>query len=53
MQEPYNWDEYAQVFFPKARELETLAMAADKAGEKEKAVEYYLYVPEPCAVLGC
>jgi hypothetical protein len=43
MQEPYNWDEYAQMFLPKARELEVLAKAADNAGEKEKAAEYYLY----------
>jgi hypothetical protein len=43
MQEPYNWDEYAQSFMPKARELEVLAKKADKAGEKEKAAEYYLY----------
>jgi hypothetical protein len=43
MQEPYNWDEYAQAFLPKARELETLAMAAERADEKEKAAEYYLY----------
>jgi hypothetical protein len=32
------------VFFPKAEELEKKAKEADKAGEKEKASEYYLSV---------
>ncbi|KAK0716347.1 Alpha/Beta hydrolase protein [Lasiosphaeris hirsuta] len=40
--EPYNWDEYALMFFPKAEELLSIAMTAETAGEKEKASEYYL-----------
>ena len=42
MKEPYNWDEYAQMYFPKAEELAKIAEEAEKAGEKEKASEYYL-----------
>lgn len=44
LKEPYNWDEYAQMYFPKAEELAKIAEEAEKAGEKEKASEYYLYV---------
>jgi hypothetical protein len=43
LKEPYNWDEYATSFFPKAEELAQVAAEAEKAGEKEKASEYYLY----------
>jgi len=42
MKEPYDWDEYAQQFFPKAEELAQQASEAEKAGEKEKASELYL-----------
>ncbi|RDI81329.1 Arylacetonitrilase [Venturia inaequalis] len=42
LKEPYNWDTYPDNFFPKAEELENLAIEAEKAGEKEKACEYYL-----------
>jgi hypothetical protein len=42
LKEPYNWDEYAETFFPKAEELAKIAADAEKAGEKEKASEYYL-----------
>ncbi|KAL2126933.1 hypothetical protein VTI74DRAFT_11592 [Chaetomium olivicolor] len=42
LKEPYNWDEYAQMFFPKAEELSNIAANAEAAGEKEKASEYYL-----------
>jgi FrsA-like alpha/beta hydrolase family protein len=42
IQEPYDWDKYAEVFFPKAEELQAKAEEAEKAGEKEKAAEYYL-----------
>jgi Esterase FrsA-like len=42
MKEPYDWDAYASVFFPKAEALENIATEAEKAGEKEKAAEYYL-----------
>src|SRR5688572_8786858 len=41
IQEPYDWDKYAEVFFPKAEELQANAEEAEKAGEKEKAAEYY------------
>ncbi|KAF2808067.1 alpha/beta-hydrolase [Mytilinidion resinicola] len=40
--EPYDWDAYAQVYFPKAEELTKIAEEAEKAGEIEKASEYYL-----------
>ncbi|KAK5938033.1 hypothetical protein PMZ80_009622 [Knufia obscura] len=42
LKEPYDWDEYAQMYFPKAEELTKTAEEAEKAGEKEKACEYYL-----------
>ena len=44
MKEPYNWEDYAHVFFPQAEELVGRAAEAEKAGEKEKACELYLYV---------
>ncbi|OSS49025.1 hypothetical protein B5807_05655 [Epicoccum nigrum] len=40
--EPYNWDEYAQVYFPQAEHLKSIAEQAEAAGEKEKASEYFL-----------
>ena len=40
--EPYNWDEYAKVYFPQAEHLKSIAQEADAAGEREKASEYYL-----------
>ncbi|OCK75042.1 alpha/beta-hydrolase [Lepidopterella palustris CBS 459.81] len=40
--EPYDWDTYAQMYFPKAEELTKIAEEAEKAGEIEKASEYYL-----------
>jgi hypothetical protein len=40
--EPYDWDEYAKVFFPKAEELYAAAEAAEKEGNREKASELYL-----------
>lgn len=46
LKEPYNWDEYAQMFFPKAEELARIAEEAEKAGELEKASELYLFVSE-------
>ncbi|KAK6084409.1 hypothetical protein SCUP234_01791 [Seiridium cupressi] len=42
LKEPYDWDEYASCFFPKAEELTAIAEAAEKAGEREKASELYL-----------
>jgi hypothetical protein len=42
LKEPYNWDEYAPMYFPKAEELAKIAEEAEKNGEKEKASEYYL-----------
>jgi hypothetical protein len=43
LKEPYNWDEYAETFFPKAEELATRAAEAENAGEREKAAELYMY----------
>lgn len=40
--EPYDWDAYAEAFFPQAQKLAKIAEEAEKAGEKEKACEYYL-----------
>ena len=42
LKEPYDWDSYAKMYFPKAEELAKIAEEAEKAGEKEKASEYYL-----------
>ncbi|KAI9692777.1 MAG: hypothetical protein M1820_009376 [Bogoriella megaspora] len=42
LREPYDWDELAQMYFPKAEELVAGAEEAEKAGEKEKASELYL-----------
>ncbi|KAI1339548.1 yellowish-green 1-like protein [Xylariaceae sp. FL0016] len=39
---PYDWDEYAQCFFPKAEELVGSAKAAESEGNREKASELYL-----------
>lgn len=44
LKEPYNWDEYASFFFPKAEELVADAEAAEREGNQEKASELYLYV---------
>jgi len=44
MKEPWDWDEYAQCFSPKAEELAQRASEAEQAGEKEKASELYLLV---------
>tara|TARA_R110002003_G_scaffold189_1_gene14701 strand:- start:26568 stop:27830 length:1263 start_codon:yes stop_codon:yes gene_type:complete len=40
--EPYNWDEYAKVYFPQAAGLASVAEEAEKQGELDKASEYYL-----------
>ncbi|KAI0018423.1 alpha/beta-hydrolase [Xylariomycetidae sp. FL0641] len=42
LKEPYDWDEYAACFFPKASELVARAEQAEEAGEREKASELYL-----------
>ncbi|KAK7533149.1 Alpha/Beta hydrolase protein [Phyllosticta citribraziliensis] len=42
MKEPYDWDAYAGVFAPHAEKLVATAEAAEAAGEREKASEYYL-----------
>ncbi|KAI0593425.1 yellowish-green 1-like protein [Biscogniauxia sp. FL1348] len=39
---PYDWDEYAQCFFPKAEELVASAKAAEEKGKLEEASELYL-----------
>lgn len=45
---PYDWDKYAQAFFPKAEELVAEAEKAEKEGNKEKASELYMYVTSSC-----
>ena len=40
--EPYDWDDYAQVYFPKAEELVSEAQKAEQEGNKDKASELYL-----------
>lgn len=40
----YDWDKYAQAFFPKAEELVAEAEKAEKEGNQEKASEFYLYI---------
>ncbi|KAI4870485.1 yellowish-green 1-like protein [Hypoxylon rubiginosum] len=42
LKRPYDWDEYAQCFFPKAEELVARARAAEDEGNREKASELYL-----------
>lgn len=42
--EPYDWDSYAQVYFPKAEELISRAEEAKNEGNTDKASELYLYV---------
>ena len=44
LKEPYDWDEYAESFRPKAEELVSRATKAEKAGEEEKATELFLFV---------
>ncbi|KAI1847564.1 hypothetical protein JX266_006416 [Neoarthrinium moseri] len=44
LKEPYDWDEYAKCFFPKAEELVKQAVAAENDGQREKASELYLLV---------
>ena len=40
--EPYNWDEYASVYFPYAEKINAAAEQAEQAGDKEKACELYM-----------
>jgi dienelactone hydrolase len=40
--EPYDWDSYAQEYFPKAEELVAAAEKAEQEGNQEKASELYL-----------
>lgn len=40
--EPYDWDDYAQIYFPKAEELVSEAQTAEQEGNKDKASELYL-----------
>ncbi|KAF2102006.1 alpha/beta-hydrolase [Rhizodiscina lignyota] len=42
MKEPYDWDKYAEVFFPKAKDLQSKAEEAEKIGDTAQAVEYYM-----------
>ncbi|KAM0714235.1 hypothetical protein Q7P37_010022 [Cladosporium fusiforme] len=39
---PYDWDNYAQAFFPKAEELVAAAAKAEEEGNKEKGVRAVL-----------
>ena len=39
---PYDWDDYAQQYFPKAEELISEAEKAEKEGNQDKASEFYL-----------
>ncbi|ORX94749.1 Alpha/Beta hydrolase protein [Clohesyomyces aquaticus] len=40
--EPYDWDQYAKMYFPQAEKLVKVAEEAESKGEVEKASEYYL-----------
>jgi hypothetical protein len=42
--EPYDWDDYARAFFPKAEELVAEAEKAEKERDQGKASEFYLWV---------
>ncbi|KAF2711292.1 pigment biosynthesis protein-like protein yellowish-green 1 [Pleomassaria siparia CBS 279.74] len=42
LKEPYDWDEYASTFFPRAEELTRIAEQAEGNGEVDKASEFYL-----------
>ncbi|KAK6075442.1 pigment biosynthesis protein ayg1 [Seiridium cupressi] len=42
LKEPYDWDEYAECFFPKAEDLIERAMVAEQHGNREEASELYL-----------
>lgn len=45
LRRPYDWDEYAQCFFPGAEALVGRAQVAEREGNREKAAELYLWVP--------
>lgn len=40
--EPYDWDKYAEAFFPKAEELLAVAEQAEKDDDQARASEYYM-----------
>jgi len=40
--EPYDWDVYAQAFFPKAEELLQRAEEAESLGRTDEASELFL-----------
>lgn len=42
MREPYDWDAYAESFFPTAQELVRRASEAEESGDKDRASELYL-----------
>ena len=42
IKEPYDWDEYARTFFPRAEQLTQIAKEAENSGNIEKASEFYL-----------
>jgi hypothetical protein len=49
MREPYDWDAYAESFFPKAEELEGKAKKSQAEGDNEGASEFFLYVNQGLA----
>ncbi|KAI1386923.1 yellowish-green 1-like protein [Hypoxylon trugodes] len=44
LKRPYDWDQYAECFFPKGEELVARAKQAEDEGNKEKAYELYMCV---------
>ena len=40
--EPYDWDKYAEAFFPKAEELLAIAEQAENDGDQARASEFYM-----------
>ncbi|RYP08016.1 hypothetical protein DL764_002162 [Monosporascus ibericus] len=42
LKEPYNWEQYSEVFRPHGEKLLRAARAAEQAGNFEKASEFYL-----------
>lgn len=40
--EPYDWDRYAEAFFPKAEELYAKAIEAEQSGNHAEASELYM-----------
>jgi hypothetical protein len=47
LKEPYDWDEYAEMFFDAADDLMLMGINAEQAGQPEEACEYLLFVTSP------